>query len=310
MLRRSECVIIAYLIWAAGVAAALPVRPPVRPVTLVLNLTILACYALLAYADSLRRRPFLGIIRDWFSVPAAAARLPRNGLVRSPFTGPRTGNPMGRVGPAGPGRRRARRASNCWARWCRPCSKSPTPWSMCWGPFRSRCSTRIAAGTAWTGSSSSSPLGVLLCYAQFPFWPSEPPRTVFPGEDFPSYDTVFRRFNWWMLGGYGIHTSVFPSAHVAGAFSAALGMWFALPERRWVAWFLFVMAVLIATATVYGRYHYLADAAAGLVMAVLALVFTRALAIYRKAGFSGSGADRTWFRSSSRSWIPSWQSRT
>jgi len=125
---------------------------------------------------------------------------------------------------------------------------------------------------------------VLLCYAQFPFWPSEPPRTVFPGQDFPSYDTIFRRFNWWMLGGYGIHTSVFPSAHVAGAFSAAFGMWFALPEHRWVARALFVMAALIATATVYGRYHYLADAAAGLLMAILALAFTRAFAIYRKQG--------------------------
>jgi hypothetical protein len=36
---------------------------------------------------------------------------------------------------------------------------------------------------------------VLLCYAQFPFWPSELPRAVFAGVDLPSYDTVFRRFN-------------------------------------------------------------------------------------------------------------------
>jgi len=61
-------------------------------------------------------------------------------------------------------------------------------------------------------------------------------------------------------------------------------MWFALPEHRWVARALFVMAALIATATVYGRYHYLADAAAGLLMAILALAFTRAFAIYRKQG--------------------------
>jgi hypothetical protein len=29
--------------------------------------------------------------------------------------------------------------------------------------------------------------GTLLCYAQFPFWPSEPPRVVFPTEDLPAY---------------------------------------------------------------------------------------------------------------------------
>jgi hypothetical protein len=111
---------------------------------------------------------------------------------------------------------------------------------------------------------------VLLCYAQFPFWPSEPPRVVFFGQDFPAYDTIFRRFNWWMLGNYGIHTSVFPSAHVAGAFGATFGIWRAVPERRRLRCFLMAMAVLIAAATVYGRYHYLGDAAAGLAMALLA----------------------------------------
>jgi membrane-associated phospholipid phosphatase len=113
-------------------------------------------------------------------------------------------------------------------------------------------------------------LAVLLCYVQFPFWPSEPPRTVFPGEDFPSVITVFRRFNWWMLGGYGIHTSVFPSAHVAGAFGSAFGMISALPEHPWVGRLLLIIAVLIATATVYGRYHYVADAVVGFAISVLA----------------------------------------
>ena len=281
MLRRSECVIIAYLIWAAGVAAAMPVRPPVRPVTLVLNLTILACYALLAYADSLRRRPLLGIVRDWFPFPLLLLAYREMGW----FALPSPGHAL----------------ETRWVVWDRyvlggggraaiellgPLVPSllEIAYSLVYvlGPFsvamlyayrrRERVDRFLFVFT----------LGVLLCYAQFPFWPSEPPRTVFPGRDFPSYDTVFRRFNWWMLGGYGIHTSVFPSAHVAGAFAAALGMWIALPERRWVSRFLFVMAVLIATATVYGRYHYLADAATGLVMAVLALVLTRALAIYRK----------------------------
>jgi membrane-associated phospholipid phosphatase len=114
-------------------------------------------------------------------------------------------------------------------------------------------------------------LAVVLCCIQFPFWPSMPPRLLFPGEDFPAYDTVFRRFNWWLLGNWGIQTSVFPSAHVAEAFSTAFGMWRAMPESKWVTRFLLVMATLIALATVYGLYHYAADAAAGFAMAVLAL---------------------------------------
>jgi len=113
-------------------------------------------------------------------------------------------------------------------------------------------------------------LGVLLCYVQFPFLPSDPPRVAFLGEDLPSYETVFRRFNLWMLGNYGIHTSVFPSAHVAGAFAAAFGASKTLPEHRWVGRALFVIASLIAIGTVYGRYHYLPDAVAGLAVASIA----------------------------------------
>lgn len=125
-------------------------------------------------------------------------------------------------------------------------------------------------------------LSVLLCYAQFPFWPSDPPRVFFFGEDLPSYDTIFRHLNLWMLGNYGIHTSVFPSAHVAGALSAAFGMRLVAPERKQLWRFLFVMAALIAAATVYGRYHYVADASAGAIIATLVAFFAVAVPASRE----------------------------
>jgi membrane-associated phospholipid phosphatase len=111
-------------------------------------------------------------------------------------------------------------------------------------------------------------LSVLGTYALFPYFPSEPPRTVFPGELFPAYETVFRKLNWWLLEGYGIHTSVFPSAHVSGAFASAFAARREIPEARWAGDLLLVMAFLIAAATVYCRYHYLVDALAGAAMAV------------------------------------------
>jgi membrane-associated phospholipid phosphatase len=74
-----------------------------------------------------------------------------------------------------------------------------------------------------------------------------------------------------MLDNYGIHTSGFPSAHVAAAFSAAFVMRQALPERQWVSRVLPTMAFLIALATVYGRYHYDADAATDFAVAVFAV---------------------------------------
>jgi membrane-associated phospholipid phosphatase len=113
-------------------------------------------------------------------------------------------------------------------------------------------------------------LGLLLCYAQFPFWPSEPPRTVFPGQDMPTVHTVFRSFNLWLVGNYGIHTSVFPSAHVSGAFAAAFGIAHLMPQRRPLVVAYFTYAILVAIATVYGRYHYAIDAAGGFIVGVLA----------------------------------------
>jgi membrane-associated phospholipid phosphatase len=112
-------------------------------------------------------------------------------------------------------------------------------------------------------------LGVLLTYAQFPFWPSQPPRLLLPGQDMPSYTSVFREFNWWILGHYSIHSSVFPSGHVAAAYATALGLRRTLPEHKAAARWFFFAATVIAISTVYGRYHYFADAAAGLAMALL-----------------------------------------
>lgn len=113
-------------------------------------------------------------------------------------------------------------------------------------------------------------LGLFLSYAQFPFWPSEPPRVVFPGEDAPVFNGLLRQFNLWLVGTQGIHTSVFPSAHVSGAFAAALAVRFVMPKHRGLVIAYFTYAILVAVATVYGRYHYAVDAIAGLAVALIA----------------------------------------
>ena len=268
-MRPSEYLLAAYFVYTAVLAFVLPVRPPVPAVTAVLNLTILAGFALLAYADSFRRGPLLGAIRDWFPFPLMLLAYRQMGWFAQPHLTFRLENTW-----------------VVWDRWflaagARQAIESLGPvlpsileisYSLVYtlGPFAMAMLYAYHRRERANLFLSVFLLGVLLAYSQFPFWPSEPPRTVFPGLDSPPFDTVFRRFNWWLLGGYGIHTSVFPSAHVSGAFSAAFGMVRALPEHPWVGRFLLVMAVLIATATVYGRYHYLADALAGFLLAVVA----------------------------------------
>ncbi|MGH9559006.1 MAG: phosphatase PAP2 family protein [Bryobacteraceae bacterium] len=125
--------------------------------------------------------------------------------------------------------------------------------------------------------------GTLGAYALFPFFPSEPPWIAFAGADLPNVVTFWRQINLFIVGAVGIHSSVFPSAHVSSAFSAAWGLLATIPERRWIGWLMALYAISVAIATVYGRYHYAVDAAAGAGISVAALA---ALQLDRKSSAS------------------------
>lgn len=120
--------------------------------------------------------------------------------------------------------------------------------------------------------------GTLLAYAFFPYFPSQPPRLLFPHLDQPQFLTAMRGLNLWMLQEGTIHSSVFPSAHVSSAFSAAWGMFFVLPRRNVLGRVMVAYAVCVSVATIYGRYHYVADVLAGfgvsLVVAGIAWVYS------------------------------------
>jgi membrane-associated phospholipid phosphatase len=117
--------------------------------------------------------------------------------------------------------------------------------------------------------------GTLLAYACFPFFLSEPPRTAFPGMDMPTIHNWLRRANLGVVNGYGIHSSVFPSAHVSSAVSAAIGMIICLPEKPWFGRGLLIYALLVSVAVIYGRYHYAIDSVAGIGVAVAGWMFYR-----------------------------------
>lgn len=269
--RRSEWVIAAFLVYAAGLGLFLPVAGTVRARILAINFAVLLIYAALIRLNRAGGRA-LSIVRDW--MPPALVLLAYREM--GWFAVPHVGHAL----------------ESHWVAWDRMVLRGGGKTAIeAVGPLLPSI-LEIAYALVYAlplfalamlyvyGKRAQSDrflfiflVSVLLCYAQFPFWPSEPPRAVFFGEDFPLYDTIFRRFNLWMLGSYGIHTSVFPSAHVAGAFSTGFGVWRVLRNPKWVSRFLFAMAVLIGIATVYGRYHYLADAAAGLTVALGVIAF-------------------------------------
>jgi len=269
VVRRSEWVIAAFLCWAAAVAAT-KANLPVRNLIAALNASILLGYTVLIRLDSAGRSRWFGIARDWLPFAILLLAYREMGWLAAPHG--------------------AHALESHWVVLDRAVLRGGAKAAIeLFGPALPSVLEIAYALVYALGPFSVAMLyingrrnhvdeflylfaaGVLLCYAQFPFWPSEPPRIVFAAEDLPAYVTVFRRLNLWMLGNYGIHTSVFPSAHVSAALSAAFGMRRVMPERKWLVRFLFVMAALITVATVYGRYHYIADAAAGLVMASLAL---------------------------------------
>jgi len=278
--RRSEWVILAFLVYAALASEAVPIAPVLRTRTILLNLTILAVYSLLIRADTLRPRLLTAVFRDWLPLALILLAYREVGCLALPHT--------------------SHALELRWVAWDRAVLHGGLKAAIeAFGPVLPSI-LEIAYALVYTlapfcvavlyASGESGRVerfllvfatAVLLCYVLLPFWPSEPPRTVFPGVDVPAYLTIFRRFNLWMLAGAGIHTGVFPSAHVAGAFGAAFGMRRAGATRRWVHPFLFTMAGLIALAVVYGRYHYLADAVAGFSMAIAALALSYLLHWHR-----------------------------
>ncbi len=272
LLRRSEIVLVAYFLYAAALARLLPAPKATAQVVFLLNLTIIAGCFLLAYADSLRRRRVLRTVRDWFPLPLLILAYREMGWFAPP--------------------RHTYELERSWVVWdrillydlgLRAAIESLGPvfpsvleiaYSLVYAIPYFALATLYAYRRGERADRYLFPLAlaVLGAYALFPYFPSEPPRTVFPGQDFPSYSTVFRRFNWALLSGYGIHTSVFPSAHVSAAFASALAMRRVLPEARWVWRVLLAMVILIATATIYGRYHYAVDVLAGAALAVGAVL--------------------------------------
>ena len=102
-----------------------------------------------------------------------------------------------------------------------------------------------------------------ICFACLAWIQTRPPRALHAPEP---WDTPVRRLNLRLLGSTSIQVNTFPSGHAAEAVAAAL----LVSAAPWpIAAAMAVGAALVSAGTVFGRYHYAADAIAGWIVAAV-----------------------------------------
>ncbi|HYL47701.1 MAG TPA: phosphatase PAP2 family protein [Candidatus Limnocylindrales bacterium] len=115
----------------------------------------------------------------------------------------------------------------------------------------------------WTVMTSTAAANYLI-YVVAVLFPIESPHFSLPvleskplaGGAFTAMINFIERFG-------RVHGGAFPSAHVAGSMVALLGAW---RYRQWLFWVCLPFFICMCVATVYGRYHYVADVIAGIVV--------------------------------------------
>src|SRR5205823_3131831 len=100
------------------------------------------------------------------------------------------------------------------------------------------------------------------------------PRVLFPELDSATLPSTLRQLNLWLLHRNGDQASLFPSGHVASVTATALVVRAVWPH---VGWIFLLAAASVTVATVVGRYHYAADAVAGVLVGVIAFVISNGI---------------------------------
>lgn len=265
--RRSELFFSAYFLYLIVVVAFRPVAPEVKTLIITANIAVIGWFCLFAWAHRGKGFEILDHVRDWYPAPLILLAYREMGWIALPHTSTAFENywvGLDRVLLDG-GLRAAIE------------SLGPVLPNLLELSYLMVYAVpvvglvvlyKVSARERIDDYMSILLFGTLTAYAMYPWFPSEPPRSVFPDADLPVM-SMLREWNLRIVGGYGIHTSVFPSGHSAAAFSAAFGLMRVLPERPAWGRGMMALAVLIAFATVYGRYHFAIDTVAGLALAVV-----------------------------------------
>ena len=268
--RSSEWLLIAYFTYVALISTRFPLSPAVARLPLLVPFFAIALIAVLAYGESETGHKFFSFARDWAPLPLTLSayremdwftplawdhhfELKWIAWDRSLLYGGGMQRAIESLGALLPG----------YFEFCYLLVYAVAPFLVTVFYVEERREMVNRALLVYL-------TGTLVAYGLFPYFLSEPPRTFFAGSDLPGVMTPIRQFNLWIVNGVGIHSSVFPSAHVSSAFSAAWALLKYLPHRRRFGWGMLIYAVSVGIAAVYGRYHYAVDVVAGFGVSLLA----------------------------------------
>jgi membrane-associated phospholipid phosphatase len=138
-------------------------------------------------------------------------------------------------------------------------------------PFALIAAWRAAGKEGLERVAFTTALGFFLCYLCFAVFPVAGPRYDFPKITGPPSEGVIFGIVHSILESGSSKGTAFPSSHVAATCSA----WFACGSvNKRAFWILAPFAVSLTLGTVYGRFHYGIDMAAGLVWALTAFFAT------------------------------------
>ena len=292
-LRVAEKLAIGFFTYTTIAAFVFPLALRQRLALVTLNLLACAVVVLLSRWGVKERSPFLAIVRDWLPCVLILVAYRESGLFFRPDP--------------------ANRLDQLFVHWDDALLKNPwvlslltycSPWLQrylelaylfCYPSVPLALGSlylarRVAPGfrpadSALDGSASerrywlainqfwtAALLAAFSCFVLFPFFPLTPPRELFHDLPGPRVAPLLRGLNHWILGRYAVGASLFPSAHVATVTAMALVIRTYLPRAGVV---FLILAGSIALATVYGRYHYAADAVAGALVGVAAFLVSR-----------------------------------
>jgi hypothetical protein len=214
-LRSAEWLLVIYFGYVAAIAPRFPLQPQIAWRPFLVEVLVCALFLALAYGESREHAELFSILRDW--VPVALILLAYREMDWFSST-PHSFDLELR-----------------WVEWDRTILHrwglqralealgwlGPAILELCYalvygiGPFMVAVLYFQYRRARVNGALFLYLLGTLLAYALFPYFPSDPPRVAFGGSDMPNVVTALRQLNLCLVGNYGIHSSVFPSAHVS-----------------------------------------------------------------------------------------------